>query len=155
MTTQIDAATRGFRNPLDSIILAIAGRFGGKSKEVERFLKFAVVGMFGAVVDFGTVTILQATILPPIEGTLNVALASGMAFSCAIINNFIWNRYWTYPDFTLAVDPAAVSAVCRDQYGRFDGPHCLDSVVAFLLWDLRHARCAAVDPSLQARLRAY
>jgi putative flippase GtrA len=96
--TQVDASTSGFRNPLDVIILAIAGRFGEKSKEVERFLKFAVVGTFGAVVDFGTVTVLQATILPPIEGTLNVALAAAFAFSAAIISNFLWNRYWTYPD---------------------------------------------------------
>ena len=100
MTTQVEPVTRGFRfrNPLDIIILAIAGRFGSKAKEVERFLKFAVVGTVGAMVDFGTVTILQATVLPPIEGTYNVALASGIAFSCAIINNFFWNRYWTYPD---------------------------------------------------------
>lgn len=85
------------RNPLDYVILAIASRFGKKSKEVERFLKFAFVGIVGAVVDFGTLILVQATILPPNDG-LHVALATSVAFSAAIVNNFVWNRLWTYPD---------------------------------------------------------
>lgn len=89
--------TQVFRNPLDMIILAVAGRFGSKSKEVERFLKFAVVGFIGAVVDFGTLFVLQATILPPVD-TLHVALATTIAFLAAIMSNFTWNRLWTYPD---------------------------------------------------------
>ena len=87
-------------NILDRLILVIANRFGDKSKEVERFLKFAIVGGFGAVVDFATLNILQLTILPPSganEG-LHVALATGVAFTVAVISNFIWNRYWTFPD---------------------------------------------------------
>ncbi|GEM_PF-45458 len=88
------------RNPLDGIIIAIAKRFGSKSKEVERFLRFAFVGALGAVIDFGTVVILQATILTPIDPNrdLKVALASTMGFLAAVISNFTWNRFWTYPD---------------------------------------------------------
>lgn len=91
------------RNPLDIPILAIASRFGDKSKEVERFLKFLVVGLIGFIVDFGTVTILQATILPPTNKSgdriiLNVILATSIAFIAALISNFTWNRIWTYPD---------------------------------------------------------
>ena len=91
------------RNPLDILILAIASRFGDKSKEVERFLKFMVVGVMGFIVDFGTVTILQATILPPINKSgdrliVNVILATSIAFIAALISNFTWNRIWTYPD---------------------------------------------------------
>lgn len=94
-----NATTPGLRNPLDIIILAVASRFGDKSKEVERFLKFAVVGAIGAVVDFGTVFILQATILPPVEGERwRVVVATTIAFCAAILSNFIWNRLWTYPD---------------------------------------------------------
>jgi len=89
--------TRAFRNPLDILILSVAGHFGSKSKEVERFLKFAVVGLIGAVVDFGTMFILQATILPPVN-TLSVAAATTIAFIAAILSNFTWNRLWTYPD---------------------------------------------------------
>jgi len=89
------------RNPLDAPIDAIANRFGGdKPKELERFLKFAVVGAIGALIDAGTLFILQATILPPSlkEPDWNVAIASTIAFIAAITSNFIWNRFWTYPD---------------------------------------------------------
>ncbi len=91
------------RNPLDIIILAIASRFGDKAKEVERFLKFLVVGIVGFIVDFGTVTILQATVLPPTSPTgdriiLNVIVATTVAFIAALLSNFTWNRIWTYPD---------------------------------------------------------
>lgn len=88
------------RNPLDIPIQAIAYRFGERAKEVERFLKFAIVGVIGAIIDFGTLFILQATVLPPVEPNkvLSVAIASSIAFFAAVISNFIWNRYWTYPD---------------------------------------------------------
>jgi putative flippase GtrA len=94
---------RMFRNPLDAPILAVASRFGDKSKEVERFLKFAVVGTIGAMVDFGTVIILQATVLPPIAPNgevipINVVIATSLAFLAALTSNFFWNRVWTYPD---------------------------------------------------------
>lgn len=85
---------------LDRFIVWFAARFGNKSKEVERFLRFAIVGSIGAVIDFTTLNVLQSTILPPSgpNETLYVRLATGTAFTLAVINNFIWNRYWTYPD---------------------------------------------------------
>lgn len=85
---------------INRLIQAIAARFGNKAKEVERFLKFAVVGAVGAIIDFGTLNLLQSTILPP-SGPyerLYVRLATGTAFTLAVTSNFIWNRYWTYPD---------------------------------------------------------
>lgn len=95
----VESTNRAFRNPLDTIIIAVAHRFGEKSKEVERFLRFAVVGAIGAIVDFGTLIILQATILPPSkDSNLPVIIATTIAFIAAIISNFTWNRFWTYPD---------------------------------------------------------
>ena len=88
------------RNPLDALILWVAGHFGARAKEVERFLKFAIVGAVGAVVDFGMLNVLEHTLLIP-EGEsieIKVALATGIAFSTAVVSNFIWNRYWTFPD---------------------------------------------------------
>lgn len=87
-------------NYLDRLIVWIAAKFGDKSKEIERFLRFAVVGVIGAIVDFGVLNILQLTILHPYgpNESLNVKLATGLAFSTAVTSNFIWNRYWTYPD---------------------------------------------------------
>ncbi len=86
---------------LNQMILGISLRVGGaKAKEVERFLKFAAVGIVGAVIDFGVLNLLQTTILRPEDSnvTAKVALATGTAFISAVCSNFVWNRYWTYPD---------------------------------------------------------
>lgn len=97
MTTNTRTA---IRNPLDGPIDAIANRFGDKAKEVERFLKFAVVGTIGAIIDSGTLFLLQATLLPPTlkDPDWNVAIAQTIAFLMAILSNYLWNRIWTYPD---------------------------------------------------------
>ncbi|MGQ9848963.1 MAG: GtrA family protein [Aggregatilineaceae bacterium] len=85
----------------NQLLVTISQQIGGaKAREVERFLKFATVGVIGAIIDFGVLNLLQATILHP-DGpyiTLKVALATGIAFVSAVTSNFIWNRYWTYPD---------------------------------------------------------
>lgn len=96
------------RNPLDPIIRAIASRFGDKSKEVERFLRFSVVGVTGAVIDFGVLIALQATLLHPVDidgttqlytfGIPNAGLASAISFTCAVLSNFFWTRNWVYPE---------------------------------------------------------
>ena len=61
-------------------------------KERERFLKFAVVGAIGAVVDFGSFHLLMTIF------SLAAEWAQAASFTLAIISNFIWNRLWTYPD---------------------------------------------------------
>ena len=62
------------------------------AKERERFLKFATVGVMGAIIDFGMMNALtQLT-------NMNLVPAGTISFICAVISNFIWNRYWTYPD---------------------------------------------------------
>jgi putative flippase GtrA len=61
-------------------------------KEFKRFSKFLVVGATGFVVDFGVFNLLlKALNFPPV-------LAQAISFTLAAINNFLWNRYWTYPD---------------------------------------------------------
>ncbi|MGC9357992.1 MAG: GtrA family protein [Anaerolineae bacterium] len=71
---------------------AIQTWIGSNRKELDRFLKFAVVGTIGAVVDFGLLYLLH-----PVLG-LHLALANTISFTCAVLSNFTWNRYWTYPD---------------------------------------------------------
>lgn len=61
-------------------------------RERARFLRFALVGVIGAVVDFGTYTLLH-----DFFGFWAVP-ASIVSFLAAVISNFTWNRYWTYPD---------------------------------------------------------
>lgn len=62
------------------------------SRERSRFLRFAVVGAIGAVVDFGIANLLTRAFHFPL------VLAGTISFIAAILNNFIWNRNWTYPD---------------------------------------------------------
>ncbi len=61
-------------------------------RERSRFFRFATVGIIGAVVDFGTFNLLTA-----FTG-MTAVMASIFSFIAAIISNFTWNRYWTYPD---------------------------------------------------------
>jgi len=97
-----------------SIFVNVAGRFGINGKEAERFFKFAVVGAIGFIVDFGVSNLL----LDPFHYLLEegrwlynfmirfvevpddqaLLFAGTVSFICAIISNFLWNRYWTYPD---------------------------------------------------------
>ncbi len=60
--------------------------------ERTRFFKFMVVGAFGAVVDFGIANLLTHFLDMPL------VYAGTISFTCAVISNFIWNRYWTYPE---------------------------------------------------------
>ena len=62
------------------------------SKERTRFLKFATVGALGAVLDFGIMNLLTQ------RAQLNLVVAGTISFFCAVISNFTWNRYWTYPE---------------------------------------------------------
>ena len=90
--------------PFDRIIWALSLRIGGRrAREVERFIKFAFVGVIGFLIDAGTVLVLQNTVLPPVNNLSeplanNVALTQSIAFVLAVCSNFVWNRLWTYPD---------------------------------------------------------
>ena len=60
--------------------------------ELGRFFKFAVVGTIGAVIDFGTLNLLVLLFGWPKE------YANLVSVTCAVISNFLWNRFWTYPE---------------------------------------------------------
>jgi putative flippase GtrA len=62
------------------------------SKERTRFLKFATVGAIGSVID-----ILIMNLLTHLFG-MRLVYAGTISLVCAIISNFLLNRYWTYPD---------------------------------------------------------
>ena len=97
-----------------AIFTNVANRFGINPKEAERFFKFAVVGAIGFVVDFGVLNLLLQPFVNVLqEGTvLNTAVstfssnppslaeefAGTISFICAIISNFLFNRFYTYPD---------------------------------------------------------
>jgi putative flippase GtrA len=61
-------------------------------RERGRFLRFAVVGVIGAVIDFGVMNLLTRMFAMPLRW------AGTISFIAAVLSNFTWNRYWTYPD---------------------------------------------------------
>lgn len=75
-----------------ALFIDFVSHFGIKEKEAERFFKFLVVGTIGFIVDFGTLTVLVELF------GLQPVVANTFSFSAAVLSNFTWNRYWTYPD---------------------------------------------------------
>ena len=61
-------------------------------KEFSRFIKFALVGALGAVIDFGLLNLMR--------GEFGWALlwANTLSVSVAMVSNFVWNRLWTFPE---------------------------------------------------------
>jgi len=55
-------------------------------------MRFVAVGLMGAVVDFGTFNLLTGFFKTP------AVMASVLSFLAAVVSNFTWNRFWTYPD---------------------------------------------------------
>jgi putative flippase GtrA len=62
------------------------------NKERVRFLKFATVGALGAAIDFGVMNLMTQLF------AMKLVYAGTVSFSCAVLNNFTLNRYWTFPD---------------------------------------------------------
>lgn len=62
------------------------------TRERGRFFRFAVVGVIGAIVDFGVMNLLVQVF------HTHLVFAGTVSFIAAIISNFTWNRFWTYPD---------------------------------------------------------
>lgn len=77
----------------------------GERRELKRFIKFMVVGGIGFIIDFG-VSNLMWSILPPSlviplpfgREISYIGIGGAMGFITAIISNFVWNRFWTYPE---------------------------------------------------------
>lgn len=77
-------------------------------KELERFIKFAIVGAIGMVVDFFVLNVMKTlfesmglgegwdVLLDPHE--IQLIAANTISFSAAVLSNFTWNRLWTFPE---------------------------------------------------------
>jgi putative flippase GtrA len=75
-----------------SIPATILTLYSDNRKEFVRFVKFAVVGAIGAVVDFGILNLMHKAFLWPL------LWANTLSVSVAILSNFTWNRLWTFPE---------------------------------------------------------
>jgi dolichol-phosphate mannosyltransferase len=90
-----------WRQYLDYIHHLLRLRAGGRLSQwhrrfpLQRFMRFAVVGLSGVLVDMAILYLLHST--------LGLALTRSklVAAEVAIINNFIWNDAWTFADVRL------------------------------------------------------
>ncbi len=83
-------------------------RLVGNPKRIERFVKFAIVGTIGAVVDFTVLNIMKLVFeaiglgegwdLTMSTRQIQLAAANTISFSAAVLSNFTWNRLWTFPE---------------------------------------------------------
>jgi dolichol-phosphate mannosyltransferase len=55
-----------------------------------RFIRFGIVGLFGAVIQLSALTLFRSFI--------PFSLANLLAIEVAIVSNFIWNNVWTFAD---------------------------------------------------------
>ena len=89
------------RPHISPLIRRVSVRVGGeKHKEVERFLKFAFVGVVGTLVDLIISNFLMKFVfhVSKDNASLPVWIATTISFIIAVCCNFTLNRYWTYPD---------------------------------------------------------
>jgi len=66
--------------------------FARRPKEFVRFLKFATVGVIGMVVDLTVLNVMHKVFGLPL------LVANAISFTTAVISNFTWNRFWTFPE---------------------------------------------------------
>jgi putative flippase GtrA len=92
--------------------LPVVGRMWSRllanPKRIERFIKFAIVGAIGAVVDFLVLNIMKLAFeaiglgegwnvsMQPHQ--IQLVAANAISFSAAVLSNFTWNRLWTFPE---------------------------------------------------------
>ena len=62
------------------------------NREVKRFAKFAIVGAAGSVTDFAILNILVQLL------GFRPVFANVFSFIAAVVQNFILNRLWTFPE---------------------------------------------------------
>lgn len=65
----------------------------------QRFVRFGTVGFSGTLINLGMLYLGQEYIFRMIEDNgIRLDLSLGLAIFCATINNFTWNRIWTWHD---------------------------------------------------------
>ncbi len=80
-------------------------RFAQQRPTVFEFLKFAVVGVTGTIVDFGIYALLTRGMF------VYYITARAVSVFLAILNNFILNKHWTFQRGT--------SGKTKSEYGKF------------------------------------
>ena len=98
-----------------------------------RFLKFGLVGGSGVLVNLGVLYLCQEHLLASLAPfSLRLKLSLLIAIFLATVNNFCWNRHWTWHDRPLRREKALLT-----QFGQYLLGTSLASTMQFLLtWGL-------------------
>jgi putative flippase GtrA len=62
------------------------------NKERGRFLKFVFVGAIGFVIDLSVLNLMGSIL------NFDLLISSTVSFLAAVTSNFIFNRFWTFPE---------------------------------------------------------
>lgn len=74
------------------MIQSLTNIYLSRPKEFNRFAKFAIVGALGALIDFGLLNLMRGVF------DWDLLWANTFSVCVAMISNFVWNRYWTFPE---------------------------------------------------------
>ena len=111
-----------------------------------RFVRFGTVGASGTVVNLGILYLAQEFLfnwVDPARLRLNISLA--LAILCATINNFTWNRLWTWRDRR-----AHVSTPLSMQFGQYALASWVGIALQFTITNLLVARWHYILANLTA-----
>lgn len=67
---------------------------------LKRYIRFGIVGASGVVVDMAVLFLLA----DPKMLALNLSLSKALAAEIALVNNFVWNEFWTFGDISATQD---------------------------------------------------
>lgn len=77
-----------------TIGLAIGDYLSKQWPAMGHFARFAIIGFSNATIDFGLLNVLILT--TGISQGLYFSIFKTIGFTAALINSYIWNRYWTF-----------------------------------------------------------
>ena len=102
-------------------------------KKIERFVKFAIVGSIGAIVDFIVLNIMKLVFesiglgetwnVSVSARQIQLAAANTVSFSAAVLSNFTWNRLWTFPESRERPPGPAIAAIYHCEHNWFGNKH--------------------------------
>ncbi|MCL4789771.1 MAG: GtrA family protein [Verrucomicrobia bacterium] len=94
-----------------------AGRKLPLSKRLRQFVKFCLVGGSGTLVDMGVLYVLA----DPKALALNIAFSKICAAEVALVNNFVWNEFWTFRSSDSGAGILPVSSSDKPSHARQAG----------------------------------
>ena len=80
---------------LSALGIIIAAAIGRMAPTVLQAAKFLLVGALNSFIDLGVLNFFIA--LTELASGLPYSLFKGISFLTAVINSYVWNKYWTFP----------------------------------------------------------